>query len=444
MVGTSYDLFETKGFNDLMKRTHVLLFGHNRQATRGTITDANAHPFNHDHIVGCHNGTLNSTWNLKDSKKFDVDSDNIYYDMAHNGAKKTIEKLNGAFALCWYDNNDRTLNLLRNKERPLYYCYTKDHKTFFWASEPWMLHVAMSKHDLERDEIHLLMDGQLLTIDVPVVAGSSIDKMEHRQEGVEFYKAPAFREDDGWGNNWYSSARNRERYQGSTYTTGKAGTEETKKDASKVTNINDKRSSALLGARFLGKDVIFSVVGKGRQGNLDHIKCEVEDQINPPELRVFTSYNGKLGVELLNSPKMFKGKVKSVSNYGGDTYIVCDNRTIEAIPFEDTLFIERPKSTDHATLNDEDERATAEQSVQDFADSLKQNKYVGFEGKLLTAEQYAKATQNGCSMCSSYASLSGKDKLTWIGHNEYFCEGCSETEFAIEYMKPTVKNINKV
>jgi hypothetical protein len=445
MVGTSYDLFATKDFNDFMKRTHVCLFGHNRQATRGTITDDNAHPFSHGHIVGCHNGTLTSVHNLKDHKKFAVDSDNIYYDMEHNGAKATIEKLNGAFALCWYDDKERTINLLRNKERPLYYCYTKDHKTFFWASEPWMLHVALSKHDLEREEIHLLTDGQLLTIDVPIVVGSSIDEIKHRQEGVEFYKAPAFREESPWeGYGWYGAARSRESYRSSTYTTGKTGNEETKKNDAKVTNINDKRSASKMGARFLGKVVAFSVVGKGKQGNLDHIKCEVEDQIDPPELRVFTPFSSSLGIELLNSPKMFKGKVKSVSNYGGDTYITCDNRTIEAIPFDETLFIDRPKKDLFDPLNDDDEAAIAQQSLQDYADSMKDNKYVGFEGKLLTADEYARNTQAGCALCSNYASLNGKDKLVWISSNEYFCDKCSETEFAINYMNPSAKNINKV
>jgi hypothetical protein len=443
MVGTSYDLFATKGFNEMFKRTHLCLFGHNRQATRGTITNDNAHPFAHDHIVGCHNGTLNSMWNLKDNKNFTVDSDNIYYDMSHNGAKKTLEKLNGAFALCWYDDKERTINLVRNEQRPLYYCYTKDHKTFFWASESWMLHVAMLKNDLDRDEIHFLPERQLLTIDVPVVAGSQVEKIEHRQEGVEFYKAPAFREGGSWDSDWYSTSRNRP-YAGSTYTTGKTGTEASKETPKKVTNINDKRSSVTLNTRFLGKTIVFSVVGKGKEGNLDHIKCEVEDQVNPPELRVFTDYKGKLGTLLLDSPKMFKGKVKAVSNYGASTYLVCDNRTIEEVPYEEAIWLGNSKSEDHAPLNKDDEEAIVEQSVQDYADAMKSVKYTGFEGKLLTPEEYARNTGGGCALCGDYPSLSGMDKIVWISNVEHFCENCSETQFAIEYLTPSAKNINKV
>lgn len=446
MVGTTYDLLATKDFSELMKRTHLMLFGHNRQATRGTISNDNAHPFAHGHIIGCHNGTLNSVFNLKDSKKFTVDSEALYYDMSHNGAKKTIEKLNGAFALCWYDDNERTINLVRNSERPLYYCYTKDHKTFFWASESWMLHVAMSKYDLDRDEIHFLTEGQLLTIDVPVVAGSSVEAIEHRQEGVEFYKAPAFR--DGWSD-WYSSTHNRQDYpKGTTYTTGKTRAEEAEEAAKKVINIRDRRSSVpKLSARFLGKFIVFSVAGKGKEGNLEHIKCDIEDQIDPPELRVFTPYTGALGMKLLGSPQLFKGKVKAISNWGGNPYIVCDNRTIEEIPYDEGLFVDQAKkeSKTFAPVNEEDEEAIAKQSADDFAASLRASaEYRGFEGKLLTAEEYARRTESGCALCSSYASLSGVDKLVWISNTEYFCEGCSETPFAIEYLDPKSANSKKV
>src|SRR3546814_3056993 len=113
-------MFSTKDFGDLMKRTHLMLFGHNRAATKGAVNQENAHPFNHGDIVGCHNGTLYNVTNLDDHKDFKVDSENIFYDMSRNGAKATIAKLQGAFALCWYDESNRTVNLVRNSQRPMY------------------------------------------------------------------------------------------------------------------------------------------------------------------------------------------------------------------------------------------------------------------------------------------------------------------------------------
>src|SRR3546814_10111682 len=78
----------------------------------------------------------------------------------------------------------------------MYYAYTKDHKTLFWASESWMLHVAMQRVGIDRDDIHFLTEGQLLTVDVPRVCGAQVDKIEHRQEGVDFYKSTQSREDE--------------------------------------------------------------------------------------------------------------------------------------------------------------------------------------------------------------------------------------------------------
>lgn len=436
MVGTPFDLFATKGANEMLsKRTHNMLFGHNRQATRGDITDDNAHPFDHDHIVGCHNGTILSTLNLKDHHKFKVDSDNIFYDMAHNGAKETIKKLNGPFALCWYDANTHTINLVRNKERPLYYCYTKDHKTLFWASESWMLHVAMSKCDLPRDEIIPLEDGILLTVDVPVVAGSSVDTVEHRQEGVEFYKAPAFRESEDWS--WDGWRGTRSYHQGSTYTPYKereTGSQTSSQTTSTVVNINDKRSSAKLAGRFLGKTVTFSVVGKGQQGNLKHIKCDIEDQADAPELRVFTDFNSQLGVMLLNSPHMFKGKIKSITGAGSDAYALVDHRSIVMLTQTEMLLLEGPEEEEHAPLNEDDEKAIVTQSAQDYADSLKDSRYTGYMGKLLTAETYYRLTQSGCAMCNDYPNLNGRDKLAWFTETEFFCERCSKTQFAHQWL----------
>src|SRR3546814_19849994 len=89
-VGNSYDMFSTKDFGDLMKRTHLMLFGHNRAATKGAVNQENAHPFNHGDIVGCHNGTLYNVTNLDAPKDLKVVSENIFYDM--KSAKSLVRK----------------------------------------------------------------------------------------------------------------------------------------------------------------------------------------------------------------------------------------------------------------------------------------------------------------------------------------------------------------
>lgn len=94
-----------------------VLFGHNRYATKGAVNAKNAHPFTHGKITLAHNGTLIDQSLLPDSERFEVDSENIAYSIDKIGIDATVQKLHGAFALIWYNDEDKTVNLLRNKER---------------------------------------------------------------------------------------------------------------------------------------------------------------------------------------------------------------------------------------------------------------------------------------------------------------------------------------
>lgn len=144
-VGTPWDLFEHSKFQDLNKRPHKVLLGHNRWATRGAVTAKNSHPFTHRHIVGVHNGTLRAQYHLKDYLKFEVDSENIMYNIGEEGIDTTASKLDGAYCLVWFNVQDQTLNFLRNNERPLFIAGEDGGNNIFWASEEWMLHIAAMK-----------------------------------------------------------------------------------------------------------------------------------------------------------------------------------------------------------------------------------------------------------------------------------------------------------
>lgn len=114
------------------------LVGHNRWATQGKINKRNSHPFNHGHISGVHNGTLYTQVGLPDHHKFEVDSENIIYSIAQKGLEWTASRLDGAFALVWYDTRTKDLNFIRNDERPLH-IFTLTDGTILWASEAGML-----------------------------------------------------------------------------------------------------------------------------------------------------------------------------------------------------------------------------------------------------------------------------------------------------------------
>lgn len=144
-----HHMFEWKPFTDVMRSFHSALIGHNRWATVGKVNVVNAHPFEFENVVGAHNGTLRAQHLLDDHAKFEVDSENIYHHMDKHGIDNTYEKLNGAVALTWWDFENDSLCMIRNHERPLYYCYSENKKVVMWASEEWMLWGASVRNDVK-------------------------------------------------------------------------------------------------------------------------------------------------------------------------------------------------------------------------------------------------------------------------------------------------------
>lgn len=161
-----------------------VLIGHNRWATVGEKSIANAHPFAFDNLVGAHNGTIEH-WTLKRLRgEFGTDSETLYSSISEMGIKETIGKLENrsAWALTWYDKDNDTINLLRNDKRPLSYCYSEDRRQIYWASEPdmldWILrrnHIKVEKdvfYECEKDTHYkwTMPEKAMDKFDKPVVA----------------------------------------------------------------------------------------------------------------------------------------------------------------------------------------------------------------------------------------------------------------------------------
>lgn len=128
----------------------LALIGHCRAKTVGEVSRENAHPFDFPDkgICGVHNGTLRNYSQLTGHSYGKVDSEVLYEHLSEHGPEDTFSRDIGAFACVWYDENEKTVNFIRNDDRPLYFTWSKDKKTMFWASEPWMFSVVSRKIDL--------------------------------------------------------------------------------------------------------------------------------------------------------------------------------------------------------------------------------------------------------------------------------------------------------
>lgn len=145
----AYTFLNTKEARKPFEGWLKILMGHNRAATKGAVVAENAHPFEYGNIIGAHNGTLSYWGNLLDGGKFKVDSQAVFYHMSEESVEDLWKNLNGAAALVWMNKKDKTINFLRNDKRELAFTTTTDGKTFFWASEPWMLMVACAREGID-------------------------------------------------------------------------------------------------------------------------------------------------------------------------------------------------------------------------------------------------------------------------------------------------------
>ena len=140
-VGPPTYLYDSKMWDNRMEKGDAAAYiGHCRHKTSGEINKDNAHPFDFpdEGICGVHNGTLCSFTRLDTYNYQKVDSEVLYGHLAQNGPEETFDRLEGAWACVWWNDKEKTINFIRNDQRPLWFTWSKDARMMFWASEPWM------------------------------------------------------------------------------------------------------------------------------------------------------------------------------------------------------------------------------------------------------------------------------------------------------------------
>lgn len=123
--------------------------GHTRAATVGTVTRENAHPFDFPKVIGVHNGTIKKLF--KHDREYETDSEAIYAGIDGEGLVDTLKDIastSSAYALVWIDKTSKTLNFLRNEDRPLTFTFVYGRSTLIWSSTKEMLETICNVHKL--------------------------------------------------------------------------------------------------------------------------------------------------------------------------------------------------------------------------------------------------------------------------------------------------------
>jgi hypothetical protein len=410
-VGTPWDLYDSKVFDNIIhKGTQRIMLGHNRFATRGAITAANAHPFIVGHLLGAHNGTVDKS-KLDDHEMFDVDSENIYHHMTNHGWEGTIGKLDGPFALVWFDMEEHSLHFCRNKERPLWYTFSKDKKTLFWASEPWMLRVALIRNGEDYDEIHEVEPSKVYEWRI----GKAFQELKELpgtaiKHNVKLYEKPPY---VYHGNNWAHRGGHQEK--------------KDKPEVSKTTQTS-KAQVGLIGlSGYLGKEVDFQVDRfiKHPKGRDNYIRCymDVEDGKPDVEIRIPTNNPNPAFKELYerleNSVNFFRGKVAQFNRYptangpGGHLTLI-QSSIVELTGKNSPLF-----------------RAIKEESEEVHDEG--HAKVTVYAGEQVDEDEFNRRTRHGCALCCKQASFNFPTHIDWIDRTSFLCDTCKDSEMAQAY-----------
>lgn len=142
------------------------LIGHNRAATKGSVSVPNAHPFMEGPITLVHNGTVHNVSDLPHDLERPVDSWLIAANLAAAGvdaaAVEILPHIRGSYALVWHDARDDSLNFVRNDSRPLHFAKAQYSNKLYFMSEGEMLNACLKRNTIQFENIYSLGAHTLL------------------------------------------------------------------------------------------------------------------------------------------------------------------------------------------------------------------------------------------------------------------------------------------
>lgn len=361
--------------------SYRFVVGHNRWATKGGVSSKTAHPFTNGNISLVHNGTLTWHENLNTKDKYTVDSEAICAAFNENGARETIKKLNGAYALVWYDSDKEKMYMVRNKERPLYYATVKDSDTIIFASEYGMLAWLGNRNGYKIKEIYDVEVDVLHEFDKNL----ETDVVKTPVETYTPYKAPA-----NTNNNNVSSFGKHEKRQRNQL--AKLGL--TKGDWTDIVPVSWEPYNS---RQDRGAFLCTSVYGI-------HAEFKVHG-VPQDEFTLGTVISGAIS-----------------------SYVQRTGQQLDQVLIKDAL---DTGLTEKEWVEWEAEEAAKEALGTDLAvidvDAIIDTEWVdGPSGVAIPVDEFEELTKHGCAQCSGNITIEDDETMSWTVNNDPICPSCTK------------------
>jgi hypothetical protein len=409
-VGTPWDLQrlnQEEFFNHEKETGHIHgnligLMGHNRWATVGKVTPDNAHPFLAGKIVGAQNGTLPhyQRTKLDDWEMFDTDTEALIHNIDKHGAEAVIPRIDGAWALTWYNKEDDTFNILRNVERPLVYAWKKGGKVLYYASEAWMIYAATEKFniDIENDQVYKFEKDFLYSWKLGTCAQFS--KAVGTSKPLKGYVTPPV-DYSKWKTSTAASSAN-------VFTGG----------GSFTGNFSDQHSEwSKISYWFkkIGQEVEFTplICLRTDDQKKQYLPCLTRN--GHQNVRIYTEGLSAAHTMLLEdfNIQSLSAKIRKVkAQKGGGFYLLIDKDTLTPVE------VKKAAQSDLFTSSDTMMIAN---------------------GKVIEPDEYDRKVAVGCAWCTHTPSREDAGHLHWFNETDFLCADCAVNEEVLQYIPELVK-----